>query len=253
MASTAIEDFLAALAVDRGAAANTLAAYRRDLEGAEALVGALESVSRGDLAKLGEKWSGLAPATVARKASALRQFFAFLEDEGLPPIPDSIRSGNDESATVVEISARLCYMSYGRGRKDITDFVDNLLSKGDGSVFEHVNYGFAITGVSRALTHELVRHRAGFAYSQRSQRFIDESEGAAAVFIQHHILAQDTHGLGGVLLQLNGCRDGMPIAPHQLPHRGSWPRLRYKLVILSVEHHCPPSFLISSLGSLRYG
>ncbi|MBO80034.1 tyrosine recombinase [Citromicrobium bathyomarinum] len=83
MASTAIEDFLAALAVDRGAAANTLAAYRRDLEGAAALVGPLEDVSRGDLAKLGEKWSGLAPATVARKASALRQFFAFLEDEGL--------------------------------------------------------------------------------------------------------------------------------------------------------------------------
>ncbi len=48
----------------------------------------------------------------------------------------------------------------------------------DGSVFEHVNYGFVITGVSRSLSHELVRHRAGFAYSQCSQRYVDESEGS---------------------------------------------------------------------------
>ena len=68
----------------------------------------------------------------------------FLDSEGLPSIPDSIRSGSDESSAVVEISARLCYMSFGRGRKDISDFINNLLSKGDGSVFEHVNYGFVI-------------------------------------------------------------------------------------------------------------
>ena len=83
MAVSAIEDFLAALAVDRGAAANTLAAYRRDLEGAAQIVGPLEDVPRENLTKLGQAWSDLAPATVARKASALRQFFAFLEDEGL--------------------------------------------------------------------------------------------------------------------------------------------------------------------------
>lgn len=83
MASTAIEDFLAALAVDRGAAANTLAAYRRDLDGAAQIVGPIEDAPREALAKLGEAWADLAPATVARKASALRQFFGFLEDEGL--------------------------------------------------------------------------------------------------------------------------------------------------------------------------
>ena len=101
---------------------------------------------------------------------------SLLEDEELPPVPDSIRAGKDDSGSIIEVSARLCYMSFGRGRKDIEDFVNNLLSKGDGSVFEHVNYGFVITGVSRSLTHELVRHRAGFAYSQRSQRFVDESD-----------------------------------------------------------------------------
>jgi len=101
----------------------------------------------------------------------------FFEDENVPPIPETVRAGNDESAAVIEISARMCYMSYGRGRKDITDFINNLLSSKDGSVFEHVNYGFVVTGISRSLTHELVRHRAGFAYSQRSQRYVDESTG----------------------------------------------------------------------------
>jgi len=100
------------------------------------------------------------------------QIAQFLEDEGVPPIPDSIRAGEDESVAIAEVSARMCYMSYGRGRKDIADFINNLLNFKDGSVFEHINYGFIFTGVSRSLTHELVRHRAGFAFSQRSQRYV---------------------------------------------------------------------------------
>jgi len=70
------------LSAERGAAANTLAAYRRDLEGAERIVGDLESARRDALAALAPAWAGLAPATVARKASALRQFYGFLLDEG---------------------------------------------------------------------------------------------------------------------------------------------------------------------------
>ncbi len=71
------------LAAERGAAANTLSAYRRDLEQAEAALGDLLSVKRAGLAQLGSAWSELAPASLARKASALRQFFGFLVDEGL--------------------------------------------------------------------------------------------------------------------------------------------------------------------------
>ena len=71
------------LAAERGAAANTLMAYRRDLEGTEALLDELASASRDNLAKLGNRWADLAPSTVARKASALRQFYGFLLDEGL--------------------------------------------------------------------------------------------------------------------------------------------------------------------------
>lgn len=70
------------LAAERGAAANTLSAYRRDLDGAEELVGDLSRVSRAKIATLANGWSGLAPSTVARKSSALRQFFGFALDEG---------------------------------------------------------------------------------------------------------------------------------------------------------------------------
>ena len=112
---------------------------------------------------------------VSKPSVDWEQVASFLDDEGVPGIPDSIRAGEDESAAIAEISARLCYMSYGRGRSDIADFINNLLHHKDGSVFEHINYGFVFTGVSRSLTHELVRHRAGFAFSQRSQRYVNES------------------------------------------------------------------------------
>ncbi len=118
---------------------------------------------------------------VSRPSVDWEKIAELLADEELPGVSESIRAGKDESSAIVEVSARLCYMSFGRGRRHIEDFITNLLSKGDGSVFEHVNYGFVITGVSRSLTHELVRHRAGFAYSQRSQRFVDESDSPFVV------------------------------------------------------------------------
>lgn len=71
------------LAAQRGAARNTLAAYRRDLEGAEQAIGDLATADRAALARLAVHWSALAPASVARKASALRQFYGFLLEEGL--------------------------------------------------------------------------------------------------------------------------------------------------------------------------
>jgi integrase/recombinase XerD len=78
----AIAAFLIMLAAQRGASANTLAAYRRDLTGAEEAIGDLEQAEGADLARLGAVWEHLAPASVARKASALRQFYGFLVDEG---------------------------------------------------------------------------------------------------------------------------------------------------------------------------
>lgn len=79
--SAATEAFLDMLAAERGASANTLAAYRRDLDGAEEALGDLASVTREQVARLSAVWSSHAPSTVQRKASALRQFFGFALEE----------------------------------------------------------------------------------------------------------------------------------------------------------------------------
>ncbi|WP_431868705.1 tyrosine-type recombinase/integrase [Allosphingosinicella sp.] len=74
------------MAAEAGAARNTLLAYERDLRGASDLLeGGLGSASSARLKGLGEAWLPLKRATVARKAAALRRFFAFLADEGLRP------------------------------------------------------------------------------------------------------------------------------------------------------------------------
>jgi integrase/recombinase XerD len=78
-----VESFLAMLAAQRGAAANTLSAYRRDLAGAVEVIGPLVAANREEIGKLSAAWIDLAPASLARKASALRQFYGFLIDEGL--------------------------------------------------------------------------------------------------------------------------------------------------------------------------
>src|SRR5207302_5786817 len=72
------------MAAEAGASKHTLAAYRNDLERAgEAMRGSLADASADDLSRLGGQWAELAPATVARRAAALRRFFGFLLDDGL--------------------------------------------------------------------------------------------------------------------------------------------------------------------------
>ncbi|SNS36448.1 integrase/recombinase XerD [Sphingomonas laterariae] len=79
----AIARFLEMLAAEAGAARNTLVAYGTDLRGASLLLGGrLAEAGEAELGRLGAAWSDLAPTTAARKAAALRRFFAFLADEG---------------------------------------------------------------------------------------------------------------------------------------------------------------------------
>ena len=76
---------------------------------------------------------------------------------------------------LAEIAGRVCYMSYGKGRKTNEAFLSHLIDVGHGSVLEHGVWSFLFTGVSRSFTHELIRHRH-FSYSQLSQRYVDESD-----------------------------------------------------------------------------
>lgn len=74
------------------------------------------------------------------------------------------------------LAGKACYDSYGRGRAEVEPYLGNLIESGHGSVLEHCNWNFIMAGVSRVFSHEHVRHRAGCAISQRSQRYVKESE-----------------------------------------------------------------------------
>jgi thymidylate synthase (FAD) len=81
---------------------------------------------------------------------------------------------------LVEFGGRACYRSWEPGlnpnvtrvRTDRQAYFANILSSAHGSVLEHANYSFALRNVSRVFTHELVRHRAGSAFSQESLRYV---------------------------------------------------------------------------------
>lgn len=119
----------------------------------------------------------------------------FLHDENLGPITDRDFVSAGEMAC--EVAGRLCYMSYGKGRKTNEEFIKHIIEVGHGSVLEHANYGFIITGISRSCTHELVRHRH-LSYSQLSQRYVDESNAKVVLpdpVVQHGSMAGTTERL----------------------------------------------------------
>lgn len=76
--------FLDMMQAERGAAANTIAAYRRDLEQASAaLGGTLAHASEADLEALPRQWADIRPSSLSRKLSAVRRFFTFLQADGV--------------------------------------------------------------------------------------------------------------------------------------------------------------------------
>lgn len=88
---------------------------------------------------------------------------------------------------LAEMAGRVCYMSYGKGRKTNHEFLQHIVGVGHGSVLEHGVWSFLVTGVSRSFTHELIRHRH-FSYSQLSQRYVNESDSD---FVEPDAIAAD--------------------------------------------------------------
>jgi len=96
----------------------------------------------------------------------------FLVDHGVSWQSDTEVAGE----YLTEVAGRVCYMSFAKPRPGGNHaYLNHILEVGHGSVLEHAVWNFVFTGVSRSLTHELVRHRAGMGYSQLSQRYVDES------------------------------------------------------------------------------
>jgi thymidylate synthase (FAD) len=110
---------------------------------------------------------------------------SYLEDIGGPDwrADPSVSDGEN----LVEAAGRVCYRSWqpydpekpeatnpnvSQVRRGNDRYIANVLKSGHGSVLEHVNLTFICKNVSRVFTHELVRHRAGMAYSQESLRYV---------------------------------------------------------------------------------
>lgn len=108
---------------------------------------------------------------------------AFLDEQGLDwPTPTE---GVADADRLVEVAGRCCYMSFGNkaGSKTNERYLSNLLGRNPdgtfkpgpahGSVTEHPCWSFLIVGAGRGFSHEQVRHRSGWAYSQLSTRYCD--------------------------------------------------------------------------------
>lgn len=115
--------------------------------------------------------------------SAIEQF---LVDHGVAAWSTDTGVAGEKLA---EIAGRVCYMSFAKPRPGgNAKYLDHIKEVGHGSVLEHAVFNLLITGVSRSFTHELVRHRAGFGFSQLSQRYVDES---VAEFVEPDCIADD--------------------------------------------------------------
>jgi thymidylate synthase (FAD) len=121
---------------------------------------------------------------ISRPAIDLQGMRGYLEDVGgeswLEGRLDEAGGGPRGGELIVEFAGRACYRSWEPGlnpnvtkvRAGQREYFANILRSAHGSVLEHVSWSFALRDVSRAFTHELVRHRAGSAFSQESLRYV---------------------------------------------------------------------------------
>lgn len=119
-----------------------------------------------------------AAKTITVEVEALRPFLADFDPEyGFETYADDPHWLNETEA-IIKMAGQGCYASYGPNRtcnteEDCQRYLDNIKSQRHGSVIEHPNATLFIYGVSRSLTHELVRHRIVDGPSQLSQRYVD--------------------------------------------------------------------------------
>ncbi len=128
---------------------------------------------------------------VGRQTVSEPELDRFLADHGVRWQTDTEVAGEH----LAEVAGRICYMSFAKPRPGGNHaYLNHILEVGHGSVLEHAVWNFVFAGVSRTLTHELIRHRAGFGFSQLSQRYVDES---VAEYVEPDCIANDpeTHAI----------------------------------------------------------
>ena len=124
---------------------------------------------------------------LAKPQTNIRGLGGFLEgfdsDLGFPGYVDDPTELPD-SSQLCKAAGQLCYASFGPRRttnENAVSYFGRLTSAGHGSVLEHASFSFLLYGISRSVTHELVRHRAGAGFSQISQRYVS---GAVLRFVE---------------------------------------------------------------------
>lgn len=111
-------------------------------------------------------------------------FVAFDDDGNGPTMPGKAGGSkfenqryslDDGGQVLIEFAGRLCYESFDLPNEETANnstYVESLIEKGHESVLEHVSVTFYVEGVSRNLSHELIRHRH-LSFSELSQRYVD--------------------------------------------------------------------------------
>ncbi len=97
---------------------------------------------------------------------------------------------------LVAAAGRVCHSPLGGdellenlNERETESMVEDLIAAGHLSPLEHITFTFAIDGVSRSLSHQLVRHRVGVSFSQKSQRFVKDNNGSASFVVPPTIAA----------------------------------------------------------------
>jgi thymidylate synthase (FAD) len=106
---------------------------------------------------------------------------ALMAEYGMPPEAWKRLANDVDGDSLPELAGRVCYGSFGdrQGRTGAEAYLAHILEEKHGSVLEHGSWTFAVCRASRGYTHQQVRHRAGFAYSQESQHFIHYADDGA--------------------------------------------------------------------------
>jgi thymidylate synthase (FAD) len=110
--------------------------------------------------------------------------------EFFPPADVPWSTDADGGQALAEFAGRACYQSWRKlNPSTVTNagYLRHILEVGHLSVLEHGTVSFYLTGVSRSLTHELIRHRH-FSYSQLSQRYVPER---TAAMVEPDVIAED--------------------------------------------------------------
>jgi thymidylate synthase (FAD) len=114
--------------------------------------------------------------------------------EFLPPAGVPFTSDASGGQALAEFAGRACYQSWDRANPSTATnrgYLDHILQVGHLSVLEHSTATFYLTGLSRAVTHEIIRHRQ-FSYSELSSRYVaDQSDDIGAAVIEPAAVAAD--------------------------------------------------------------